>query len=249
MGVVWVWGGYWVSWAPKAACRVPHSVLPRHCSASPNNACLRLQPFLWGSKRSGEQARSGGWILTPAWLLGKCRGLKMSLLLMALWWARLFFPPASGWGNTTSFLNCRSRCVGGVNLWCRVYYVHRPTQPLSPAPGSHQKPGSVASGWPHAPLGDQSPFPSSSFSLLSRAWLRWVSPKHWSLGSRVSSREPVFADTRHTNTELTLVTAFQLMPELPISAMEQLPCELLTNVMEFCYSKIPPCKGHQICLM
>lgn len=61
--------------------------------------------------------------------------------------------------------------------------------------------------------------------------------------------ELVLADTYHTNTESTLMTAFQLIPELAICAVEQLPCELLTTVMEFCYSKIPPYKGHQTCLI
>lgn len=55
--------------------------------------------------------------------------------------------------------------------------------------------------------------------------------------------ELVLADTHHPNPELTSVAAFQLMPELAIWDVEHLPCELLTYVMEFCYSKSHHIKG------
>lgn len=54
---------------------------------------------------------------------------------------------------------------------------------------------------------------------------------------------PVLADTHHTNTEFNLVAAFQQMAELAIWDVEHLPCELLTNVMQFCYSKSHRIKG------
>ena len=42
--------------------------------------------------------------------------------------------------------------------------------------------------------------------------------------------ELVLTETHFANVKFILVTAFQLMPEAAICAMEQLPYELLTDV-------------------
>ena len=45
------------------------------------------------------------------------------------------------------------------------------------------------------------------------------------------------------------MTSFQWMPEEAVWAKGQLLYQLLTNVMAFSYSQIPPYKGHQTYLI
>ena len=85
------------------------------------------------------------------------------------------------------------------------------TQLLSPAPGPHQKPGSVASGWPHAPLGDQASFPSFSLRLhlpfSSMAEIDVLLALEFGISGRIHGASAL-ADTYSTNVKFILVTAF-----------------------------------------
>lgn len=115
-----------------------------------------------------------------------------------------------------------------------------------PCPRSPQKSGSVASGWPHAPPGDQpsrqvpclhSPF---IFTFPFQPWPRWTSLSTgvWGLGSHPQCE----CSRCHQQYSCQLYVSGSLTDDGGGHHI-QLPYKLLANVMEFGCSKIPPSKA------